>query len=98
MSFKKKNPERLHLLTLEFSKSNEGACEGDASDEGSQEEEGLDHVACGVRGEVWLLQHVVGEAGEDSRGSHQGVEQGHHLGQVCHLHTLGQHNRMIYLV
>ena len=85
----KKNRQEI---TLEFSESNEWAGEGDTSDEGSQEEECLDHISSGVSGKVGLLQDVVSKAGKDRSGSHQTVEEGHHLGQVSDLHILTPHH------
>lgn len=79
-------------LTLKFSKSNQGPGEGDTTDEGPQEQEGLDDIGSWVSGKVRLLQHVIGKTGQHCSGTNKTVEEGHHLGQVSDLHTLGHHS------
>ena len=88
---KKLQQQQQQILTLQLAESHEWACECDASDESSQEEEGLDDVGRRVRVKVRLLKEIVGEAGEDSSSSDKTVKQGHHLGEVRHLQTLGHH-------
>ena len=54
-----KKIKKLTHVTLQFSKSNERSCEGDSTNECSQEKEGLDHVAGWVSSKVRLLQQIV---------------------------------------
>ena len=58
-------------LTLQLPEGDQRSSEGDAADEGAKEEEGLDDVGRGVRGEMGLLQDVVGEAGQHGCHTHQ---------------------------
>jgi hypothetical protein len=47
-----------------------GTCEGDTSDEGTEEEGGLDHGSGRVRGECGIVVDERGEAGEHSSHAH----------------------------
>lgn len=76
------------LLTLQLAVGHQGAAEGDAADVGADVGDDLGEVGSGVGGEVRILHHVLGHAGEHGGQTHQAVEGGHQLRQVCDLDPL----------
>lgn len=75
-------------LTLKFSECYKRPSEGNTTNVCSQEEGGLQHVNCGVSGEVGLLVQEVSNTCNDSSSTNKTVEQRHHLGQICHFNFL----------
>ena len=74
--------------TLQLPKGDEGPSECDSTNVSAQKLGSLGDVGCRVEVEVGTLGHKVGQASDDCSSPHQGVEEGHHLRQVCHLYAL----------
>lgn len=80
----------MHLTcTLKLSIGHQGPAEGDASDVGAQVSHGLDDARGWVSVQVGVLDHELGDAGEDSCQPHEAVEGRHQLRQVCDFNALG---------
>lgn len=74
---------------MQLSVGHQRSAEGDASDVGAQVGHGLQDTSCRVSFQVRELNHVLGDAGEHGRESHQAVEGCHQLWQVRDFNTLG---------
>lgn len=84
-----RNTKRIQFcFTLQFAICHQRAAESDSTNVGADVRDNLSEVGRRVGGEVGVLDHILGHAGEHSSQTHQAVEGSHQLWQVSDLDSL----------
>lgn len=79
----------VRSITLKLAIGHQWSTECDASDVSAQVSHSLEHTCSWVSIQVRVLNHILGNACENSRQAHKAVESCHKLGQVWDFNTLG---------